>query len=198
MRPLLATLALSLATAFPSFAALKVGDAAPPFSARVSLAGSEVGFSLADALRNGPVVVYFYPSAYTGGCNLEAHAFATQMGAFAAAGVMVVGISHDSIERLHDFSSDPKYCAGKFPVASDPDGAIAKSFDLKVAPARPDAKDTRGKPIDHAFTERTTFVISPSGKIAAVFSSADDRIAPSDHAVKSLSAAQKLVSTKKR
>jgi peroxiredoxin Q/BCP len=187
---------LAIALALPALAALKVGETAPPFSAQVSLAGKEVGFSLADALRNGPVVVYFYPSAYTGGCNLEAHAFATQMPAFAAAGVMVVGISHDSITRLNDFSADPKYCAGKFPVASDPDGAIARSYGLKVRDAQPGAKDTRGQPIDHAFTERTTFVIAPGGKISAVFSSADDKIAPSDHAVKSLAAAQKLAAPK--
>jgi peroxiredoxin len=189
---------LAIALALPALAALKVGETAPPFSAQVSLAGKEVGFSLEDALRNGPVVVYFYPSAYTGGCNLEAHAFATQMDAYAAAGVMVIGVSHDSIARLNDFSADPKYCAGRFPVASDPDGAIARSYGLAVSPAQPGAKDTRGQPIDHAFTERTTFVIAPGGKIAAVFSSADDKIAPSDHAVKALLAAQKLVNPKKR
>jgi len=197
MRRLWIALALSTALAFPALAALKVGETAPPFSARVSLAGKETGFSLESALRNGPVVVYFYPSAYTGGCNLEAHAFATQMEAFTAAGVMVVGVSHDSIARLIDFSADPHYCAGKFPVASDPDGAIARSFGLAVMDAKPGAKDTRGREIGHAFTERTTFVIAPGGKIAAVFSSAEDKIAPSDHAVKSLAAAQKLATPKK-
>jgi thioredoxin-dependent peroxiredoxin len=198
MKPLLSAVALALAAALPALAALSQGDAAPAFTARVSTAGKESTFSLTDALKKGPVVVYFYPSAYTGGCNLEAHAFATQMDAFAAAGVSVVGVSHDSIARLNDFSADPKYCAGRFPVASDPEGAIAKSFDLEVMPARPDAKDTRGMPIDHAFTERTTFVIAPGGKIAAVFSSADDQIAPSDHAVKSLAAAQKLTRPRPR
>jgi peroxiredoxin len=83
---------------------------------------------------------------------------------------MVVGVSHDSIARLNDFSADPHYCAGKFPVASDPDGAIARSYGLEVTDAQPGAKDTRGQPIDHAFTERTTFVIAPGGKIAGVFS----------------------------
>ncbi|MGH7336836.1 MAG: peroxiredoxin, partial [Myxococcota bacterium] len=96
------------------------------------------------------------------------------------------------------FSADPKYCAGKFPVASDPGGAIARSFRLQVMAAKPGAKDTRGAEIDHAFTERTTFVIAPGGKISAVFSSADDQIAPSDHAVKSLTAAQKLTGKKPR
>ena len=198
MRMLLPVLALSSAIALPALAALKPGETAPAFTARVSVAGKESTFSLADSLRNGPVVVYFYPSAYTSGCNLEAHAFATQMDAFAAAGVSVVGVSHDSIARLNDFSADPKYCAGKFPVASDPDGAIARSFGLKVTEAKPGVKDTRGAEIDHAFTERTTFVIAPGGKIAEVFSSDDDKIAPSNHAVKSLIAAQKLVKPRPR
>ena len=190
-------LALLACVALPAFAALKTGDTAPAFSARVSVAGKEADFALADALARGPVVVYFYPSAYTGGCNLEAHAFATQMDAFNAAGVAVIGVSQDSIARLNDFSADPKYCAGKFPVASDPGGAIARSFGLAVMDAKPGAKDTHGQPIDHAFTERTTFVIAPGGKISAVFSSADDKIAPSDHAVQSLAAAQKLVRPKR-
>src|SRR5262245_5775592 len=198
MRRLVLAFALSCGLALPAAAALKVGDTAPPFSAPVSLAGKELTFSLADALRNGPVVVSFYPSAFTGCCKLEAHAFATQMHAFAAAGVVVVGVSHDSIARLNDFSADPRYCAGKFPVASDPDGAIARSYGLKVMDAKPGAKDTRGKPIDHAFTERTTFVIAPGGKITDVFSSADDKIAPSDHAVNSLVAAQKLAPARSR
>jgi len=198
MRTLLLGLALTFAIALPARAALKTGDSAPAFTARVSIAGRESTFSLADAFRNGPVVVYFYPSAYTSGCNLEAHAFATQMDAFAAAGVAVIGVSHDNIARLNDFSADPKYCAGKFPVASDPEGAIARSFGLKVMDAKPGAKDTRGVAIDHAFTERTTFVIAPGGKIAAVFSSADDKIAPSDHATKSLAAAQRLAKSKPR
>jgi len=198
MKRALGVLALVAAIALPAFAALKIGDTAPAFSARVSQAGKESGFALADALARGPVVVYFYPSAYTAGCNLEAHAFATQMDAFTAAGVAVIGVSHDSITRLNDFSADPKFCAGKFPVASDADGAIARSFGLAVMEAKPGAKDTRGQPIDHAFTERTTFVIAPGGKISAVFSSADDKIAPSDHAVKSLAAAQKLARPKAR
>ncbi len=198
MRRLLLGIALSSALALPALAALKEGEAAPTFTARVSVAGKESNFSLTDALGKGPVVVYFYPSAYTTGCNLEAHAFATQMDAFKAAGVTVIGVSHDSISRLNDFSADPKYCAGKFPVASDPDGAIARSFGLAVMDAKPGAKDTRGQAIDHAFTERTTFVIAPGGKIAKVLSSADDRIAPSDHAVESLLAAQKLAKPKAR
>src|SRR5262245_30774396 len=196
MRMLSVALFLAGSIATPALAALKPGDAAPAFAARVSIAGKESSFSLTDSLRNGPVVVYFYPAAYTSGCNLEAHAFATQMDAFAAAGVSVVGVSQDSIARLNDFSADPKYCAGKFPVASDPDGAIARSFGLKATEARTGMTDTRGAKVDHALTERTTFVIAPGGKIAEVFSSEDGKTAPSNHAVKSLIAAQKLAKTR--
>ena len=177
-------------------AALKTGASAPDFSAPASVAGKDYEFSLEDALKKGPVVVYFYPSAYTGGCNIEAHTFAVNMDKFAAAGTSVVGVSHDSIARLNDYSADPEFCAGKFPVASDPDGAIAKSFDLKVMDKQAGAKDTRGMDIDHAFTERTTFVIAPDRKIVAVFSSADDKISPADHVTKSLEAVKELAPSK--
>ena len=159
--------ALLAALAVPAAAALKEGDAAPDFKAQASLAGKAFSYSLKDALRKGPVVVYFYPSAYTNGCNLQAHTFAENMGKFNAAGATVVGVSLDSIGRLNEFSADPEFCAGKLPVASDADGRIAKSFDIAVREARSGAKDTRGKDIDHGFTERTTFVIRPDGRIAA-------------------------------
>ena len=186
MRRLLITVLLSGAIALPALAALKKGDGAPDFSAPASLAGKEFTFSLKDSLKKGPVVVFFYPSAYTGGCNLEARSFAESKDKFDAVGATIVGVSHDSIARLNDFSADPEYCAGKFPVASDPDGKIAKSYDLKVMEGKPGFKDTRGVEIDHAFTERTTFVVSPDGKIVATLSSADDNISPADHAGKSL------------
>src|ERR1700752_889933 len=127
---------ISTVLTLPVFAALKHGDKAPDFAAKASLAGKEFSFSLKDALKKGPVVVYFYPSAYTGGCNIEAHNFAENRDAFEAAGATIIGVSQDSIARLNEFSSDPQYCAGKFPVASDPDGSIAKSFDLKVMDKR--------------------------------------------------------------
>jgi len=116
-----------------SFAALKQGDTAPDFKTQASLAGKEFAYSLQDALKKGPVVVYFYPAAFTGGCNLQAHTFAENHDKFAAAGASVIGVSLDSIARLNDFSADPKYCAGKLPVASDEKGEIAKSFDIKIA-----------------------------------------------------------------
>src|ERR1700722_14624483 len=157
---------LSSALALPAFAALKAGDSAPQFPAPASLAGKTFSYSLKNALKKGPVVVYFFPSAYTGGCNIQAHTFAVNVDKFAAAGATIIGVSLDSIARLNDFSKDPEYCAGKFPTASDADGKIAKSYDLKVADAHPGLKDTRGVDIDHGFAERTTFIVTQDGKVA--------------------------------
>src|SRR4051794_26364207 len=147
----LLSVVLSTVIALPAVAALKEGDTAPDFKTQASLAGKDFTFSLKDALKKGPVVVYFYPSAYTGGCNLQAHTFAVNSDKFAAAGATIIGVSLDSIKRLNDFSADPQYCAGKFPTASDAKGAIAKSYDLKVSDAHPGIKDTRGVEIDHGF-----------------------------------------------
>jgi peroxiredoxin len=196
VKRLLITVFLSGVIALPALAALKKGDSAPDFSAPASLAGKDFTFSLRDALKKGPVVVYFYPSAYTGGCNIEAHTFAENKDKFDAVGSTIIGVSHDSIARLNDFSADPEYCAGKFPVASDPDGKIAKSYDLKVMEGKPGFKDTRGVEIDHAFTERTTFVVSPEGKIVATLSSADDKISPADHVSKSLAVVTEMKNNK--
>ncbi len=178
----------------PVFAALKVSDKAPDFSAPASLAGKEFNFSLRDALNKGPVVVYFYPSAYTKGCDLEAHTFAQQKDKFDAAGATIIGVSADSIERLDAFSADPDYCAGKFPVASDADGKIASAYNLTTAGGRPGAKDVRGNEIGHAFIERTTFVIGTDHKVVATLSSATDKISPDQHVEKALEIVQKLAS----
>ena len=166
LRTIVCTLALTVTTA--AFAALKAGDPAPAFSAPASLAGKPFTYSLKDGLAKGPVVVYFYPSAYTEGCNVQAHEFSTRAGQFAAAGATVIGVSLDSIERLNEFSADPDYCAGKLAVASDADGRIARAFGLRVSGVQRGAVDTRGKEIDHGFTERTTFVVDRDGTVAAV------------------------------
>jgi peroxiredoxin len=163
LRTIACTLALMASTT--SFAALKAGDPAPAFSAAASLAGKPFAYSLKDGLAKGPVVVYFYPSAYTTGCNIQAHEFSTKAEQFAAAGATVIGVSLDSIERLNEFSADPDYCAGKLAVASDGDGKIARAFGLRVSGAQPGATDTRGKEIDHGFTERTTFVVKRDGTV---------------------------------
>jgi peroxiredoxin len=182
-----------LAMALPAMAALKEGDKAPEFKAQASLAGKEFTFSLKDTLRKGPVVVYFYPSAFTGGCNIQAHTFAVNQEKFAAAGATIVGVSLDNIARLNDFSADPQYCAGKIAVASDADGKIAKAFDLKVRDAVAGRKDTRGVDIDHGFAERTTFIVTPDGRVAATVGD----LAPGANVEKALEAVQKLAVTKR-
>jgi len=165
LRTLVCTLALLASSA--AFAALKAGEPAPAFTAPASLAGKPFTYSLKDGLAKGPVVVYFYPSAYTAGCNIQAHEFSTHADQFAAAGATIIGVSLDSIERLNEFSADPDYCAGKLAVASDRDGKIARAYGLRVSGAQPGATDTRGKEIDHGFTERTTFVVKRDGTVAA-------------------------------
>ncbi len=138
------------------------------------------------------MVVYFYPSAYTGGCDLEAHTFAVNRDKFDAAGATIIGVSADSIERLDAFSADPKYCAGKFPVASDADVKVALSYDLKAIAAQPGMNDVRGVAIDHAFIPRTTFVIDSHGKIVATLSSETDHLRPDEHVKRSLAIVQHL------
>lgn len=184
---LLASL-ISAALASPAFAALKDGDTAPDFSAEAAQAGKSFNFSLKESLKKGPVVVYFYPSAYTGGCNIQAHTFATHYDKFTAAGASIIGVSLDNIARLKDFSADPEYCAGKVSVASDPDGKIAKSYELAIRDATPGKKDSRGVEIDHGFAERTTFVVTPDGKIAATIGG----LKPAENVAKSLETVQQI------
>jgi peroxiredoxin Q/BCP len=180
--------ALILTVALPSLAALKEGDKAPEFKTAASMAGKEFTFDLKDALKKGPVVVYFYPAAYTGGCNTQAHTFSEKSSDFAAAGATIIGVSLDKIDRLNKFSADPQYCAGKLAVASDADGKIAKSYDLKVADEKKGAKNTAGEEIGHGFAERTTFVLTPDGKVSAVVGG----MAPAENVQKTLEAVQKL------
>jgi len=178
-----------------SFAQMKVlskGAKAPMFSSKASMAGNEFEFSLKQALEKGPVVVYFYPAAYTGGCDLEAHTFAEMKDKFTAAGATIIGVSADDIERLKSFSSNPDYCAGKFPVASDEDGKIAASYGLEIISPKPGAKDVTGQEITHGFIPRTTFVINKNDEVVAVFSSETDHISPDEHVKKSLEIVSKL------
>jgi thioredoxin-dependent peroxiredoxin len=194
MKKLFLGLILSALLGLHVLAALKVADKAPDFSARASLAGKEFNFSLQDALKKGPTVVYFYPSAYTKGCDLEAHTFAQEKEKFDAAGATIIGVSADSIARLDAFSADPDYCAGKFPVASDPDRKIATSYNLTAGSPKAGMKDVRGADIDHDFIERVTFVIGKDHKIVATLSSADDKLSPDQHVEKALEIVQKLAS----
>lgn len=171
---------------------LAQSSSAPLFSAKASESGKQFKFSLKKALTKGPVVVYFYPSAYTGGCDLEAHTFAEYKDSFATAGATIIGVSADDIERLKSFSSDPDFCAGKFPVASDPEGQIAATFGLKLKPPQPGVKDVRGVQVTHGFIPRTTFVINKDRKIVAVFSSDTDHLSPAEHVKKSLAIVKAL------
>ena len=183
---------LAAALAQPALAALKAGEAAPDFSAQASLAGKPFSYSLADALKKGPVVVYFYPSAFTEGCNVQAHTFSVRRSEFDAAGATIIGVSLDSIARLNAFSADPKYCAGKIAVASDADGAIVKSYQLKVETSTEPFKDSRGDVVDHAFAERTTFIITPDHKIHAVIGG----VSPTANVEAALKAVQGLAKPK--
>ena len=150
MRRLLLALLLSAVPGFLAYAALPNGAKAPDFTAQATLAGKEFKFSLADALKQGPVVLYFYPAAFTPGCTVEAHQFAEATAQFKELGATVVGVSHDPIEKLDRFSVSE--CRNKFAVVSDADGAIMKAYD-SVLPDHPE------------YANRTSYVIAPGGQI---------------------------------
>ena len=188
MQKTLISLLATVAIAFSAHAALEAGDTAPKFEARASLAGEPFDYSLNDALSEGSVVVYFYPSAYTRGCNIQAREFSVNMEKFEAAGASVIGVSLDNIDRLNDFSADPEYCAGNLAVASDESGEIAASFDISVAEGRDGATDTRGIEIGHGFAERTTFIVTSDGKISETIGG----VSPMENVKLSLEAVQRI------
>ena len=140
----------TLAAQTPVQAALAAGDTAPPFSAPAALAGQPQSFDLASALKKGPVVLYFFPAAFTSGCTIEAQAFAAAIDDFHALHATVVGVSGDDIDTLKQFSVSA--CASKFTVAADSDHRIMKAYDAAQA-FRPGMAD------------RISYVISPAGKI---------------------------------
>lgn len=194
-KSLLAALAVAVMLPAISLAALKTGSTAPSFKAEASLAGKPFKFSLDEALKKGPVVVYFYPSAYTQGCNVQAHTFAENIDQFHAAGATVIGVSLDSIQRLNEFSADPDYCAGKLPVASDVDGKIARSYGLEIKDGfmnmkAKTMKDSRGQEIGHDFTERVTFIVVPGGKITHTIGD----MSPKDNVMAALAAVKEIQS----
>src|SRR5277367_5795658 len=146
-RSLLAGLATP-ALVTPAWAALSVGAPAPDFTAPAYLAGKPFTFHLDAALRKGPVVVYFFPAAHTGGCNLEAHLFADAVDQFKAAGATVIGVTDGNTDQLAAFSSETEHCSGKFPVAADTNHAIAGEYDSALL-LRP------------GWSGRTSYVITP-------------------------------------
>jgi peroxiredoxin Q/BCP len=153
-------------------AALAPGARAPDFTTQATLAGKPFQFSLADALKKGPVVLYFYPAAFTPGCTVEAHEFAEATAEFQALGATVIGVSHDDIETLNRFSVTE--CRNKFAVAADPDQHIMKAYDavLKLKPS---------------LADRTSYVISPEGKILYSYSALN----PDQHVANTLAAVKK-------
>ncbi len=154
---ILAAFAASLCIA-PACAALKIGVTAPDFTAPATLGGKEFTFALAEALKKGPVVLYFYPAAFTHGCTIEAHEFADAMPQFEALGVTVIGVSHDNIDTLDRFSTTE--CRSKFPVAADADQHIMKAYDA-VLSSHPE------------YANRTSYVITPDSHIIAEYTDLD-------------------------
>ena len=153
-----AALAATAALAVPAFAALDVGTKAPDFTLPGFNAGKPMTYSLAAARKKGPVVVYFFPAAFTGGCNAEANAFAEAMPDFQAAGATVIGMTAGNVDQLTRFSSE--HCAGKFAVAAASPQIIA-DYDVRLR--KPDGTATN-------ITNRTSYVIAPNGKILFVHS----------------------------
>ena len=158
----------------PAWAALPVGAPAPEFSAPAFLAGDQFQFVLADALKKGPVVLYFFPAAHTAGCNIEAHMFADAIDKFKAQGATVIGVTAGNVTQLADFSKETEHCSGKFPVAADPNLDIAKSYQSTLA-LRP------------GWSDRTSYVIAPDDKIILAYSD----LKPDDHVSKTLDAVTK-------
>lgn len=168
-RLLLACAFIGLVLCFPARAALDIGERAPDFTTEAALDGSVYRYSLADSLRKGPVVLYFFPAAFSEGCSTEAHLCAESVGEFKTLGASVVGVSGDDIDTLSKFSKQA--CQSRFPVASDPNQSIVKSFDA-VLQTRPE------------YANRITYVIAPDGKIVYEYVSLN----PEQHVAKTLRA----------
>lgn len=170
-RTLFAAAAFALAAA-PLAAALPDGAKAPLFAAKGARAGKPVTVDLAKELKKGPVVLYFFPAAFTSGCNIEANAFAAKIAEFRKAGATVVGMTAGNVDRLVEFSA--KECAGQFTVAAA-SPAVIEGYDVNLA-AKP------------GWTTRTTYVIAKDGRIADAFTD----MAPNGHITRSLAAVQRL------
>jgi peroxiredoxin len=172
----LAALAVLAFAAAPADASLEKGATAPTFVATGAQAGKPITFDLAKALKKGPVVLYFFPAAFTPGCNIEAETFAQAMPKFKAAGATVIGVTAGNTDQLKDFSA--KKCAGQFPVAAATD-KIKAEYDVDLK--KPDGSST-------GWTNRTTYVIAPNDKIVMVYSA----MKPEEHISNSLAAVEAL------
>ena len=152
-----------------AWAALQVGAKAPDFTTKAALGGKEFTFSLADALKKGPVVLYFFPAAFTPGCTQEAHEFAEATDQFTALGATVIGVTAGNANRVTEFSSVE--CRNKFAVAADPDQKVIKEYDA-VLKKKPE------------YSDRTSYVIAPDGSILMTYTNLD----PSEHVTRTMAA----------
>jgi thioredoxin-dependent peroxiredoxin len=159
----------AFATILPALAALPIGSKAPVFTLQATQGGNVFTFNLADALKKGPVVLYFYPAAFTKGCTIEAHDFADAIDQYKALNATVIGVSHDQLATLQKFSVSD--CRSKFPVAADTDQTVMKEYD-SILPQKPE------------YANRTSYVIAPDGTIVYTYTSLD----PSDHVANTLTA----------
>ncbi|MFT4177913.1 MAG: peroxiredoxin [Thermomonas sp.] len=175
----LAAFALAALLSLPALAALKTGAAAPMFTAPAWLAGKQIRFDLAQALKRGPVVLYFFPAAHTPGCNVEASLFSQAIDKFKAQGATVIGITAGNLDSLAKFSMETEHCSGKFAVAADEGAKIAKSFDATLA-------------LKPNLSSRTSYVIAQDGRIAFVH----DAMNPNLHVRETLRAVTELQANK--
>src|SRR6266436_10006381 len=178
MKQFIVSACVAVLIATPAIASLQVGANAPDFAAAASMGGKQFKFALADALKKGPVVLYFYPAAFTPGCTIEAHNFADAMDDFEKLGATVIGVSHDTIQTLDKFSLTE--CRSKFPVAADADASIMKSYDSV----------SRGDP---EYAQRTSYVISPAGQVLFTYTAGD----PTHHVEYTMNAVKKYVAEHK-
>jgi len=177
-KTLIATLG-ALAMSASAWASLDIGEKAPDFTAPAALAGKQFSFSLAESLAKGPVVLYFFPAAFTAGCSAEAHEFAEATDKFAALGATVIGVSTDDIATELKFSMQA--CQGKFPVASDADKTVIKSYDAAMM-IMPD------------YANRVSYVITPDHAIIYNYQSLN----PSKHVENTLAALRDWEKTQKK
>ena len=177
---LLTTLAAAAAIALAAFAApshaeLKVGARAPDFSLPAWLAGKPFTFDLKDALKKGPVVVYFFPAPHTEGCNIEAHLFSESIDKFKAYNATVIGVTAGNLDQIADFSKETDHCSGKFAVAADKGATVAKEYDSLLM-------------LKPGWSNRTSYLIDQSGNVAAAYSA----LSPKDHVAEMLTALKAL------
>jgi len=159
-------------------AELKAGDPAPEFTAQAALGGQVSTFSLTEALKKGPVVLYFYPAAFSSGCTIEAHLFAEAIEKYKTLGATVIGVSNDKLDTLKQFSVSE--CGSKFAVAADTDQKIMKSYDAVLM-------------FKTNYANRVSYVITPDHTIIYAYTS----MSPDKHVENTLQALQQWNAKKK-